>query len=220
MLVRDVIRRVLQGGRGKPRRVNRCPPWPPDLFAVVATLAGYTDFYARFPFSSPWHADHFVCSHNYRDEVTSLGAQWARLGQPPKPVLQLWRQLISAGHLQIGSGGPEGLGWKISAMKLLAIADEASCGIGFSPDGSSLIAQLVLNAHIELIKQGISRLLPFVPFSLCIEVEPGIACVQPKTNTPLVGCRLRSLTHHLALLPPLSQSTDFLDVRSSCGREF
>jgi hypothetical protein len=30
-------------------------------------------------------------------------------------------------------------------------------------------------------------------------------CVQPKTRTAQVGCTLRSLTHHLALLPPIGE---------------
>src|SRR5262249_32739308 len=45
--------------------------------------------------------------------------------------------------------------------------------------------------------------LPHLPHSLCMQVPPGEACVQPKSRTPQVGCTLRSLSHHLALLPPM-----------------
>jgi hypothetical protein len=46
--------------------------------------------------------------------------------------------------------------------------------------------------------------LPFIPNSICLRVPPTCACVQPKTSTPAVGCTLRSLTHHLALLPSIA----------------
>ena len=48
---------------------------------------------------------------------------------------------------------------------------------------------------------------PYLPHSLCVRVPPAIACVQPKTNTPAVGCTLRSLTHNLALLPSVASVT-------------
>ncbi len=40
------------------------------------------------------------------------------------------------------------------------------------------------------------------PATATIFVDTDIACVQPKARTPAVGCTLRSLTHHVALLPP------------------
>lgn len=42
------------------------------------------------------------------------------------------------------------------------------------------------------------------PFSLSLAAED-LPCVQAKARTPSVGCTLRSLTHHLALLPPRGQ---------------
>jgi hypothetical protein len=40
-----------------------------------------------------------------------------------------------------------------------------------------------------------------LPFSIAAMIDPDVACVLPKASTPDVGCTLRSLTHHLALLP-------------------
>ncbi len=42
-----------------------------------------------------------------------------------------------------------------------------------------------------------------LPSSICYEVPRQEVCVQPKTRTPQVGCTLRSLSHNLALLPPV-----------------
>jgi hypothetical protein len=47
--------------------------------------------------------------------------------------------------------------------------------------------------------------LPYLPNSLCTEVPPQQACVQPKTRTPQIGCTIRSLSHNLALLPPIGE---------------
>jgi hypothetical protein len=88
----------------------------------------------------------------------------------------------------------------------MAIADEASVGIGFAPSNDKNIAgfpTLVLNELIQLASFGRSRLLPYIPSSLCRMIPDYLLCVQPKTNVPLVGCTLRSLSHHLALLPPM-----------------
>jgi len=49
--------------------------------------------------------------------------------------------------------------------------------------------------------------LPFLPHSLCKWVNPEVFCVQPKTSTPTVGYTLRSLTHHIALLPSIANVT-------------
>lgn len=37
--------------------------------------------------------------------------------------------------------------------------------------------------------------------SACLMVPPELVCVHPKARTPMVGCTLRSLTHHLSLHP-------------------
>lgn len=89
-------------------------------------------------------------------------------------------------------------------MRLISIADEACAGIGFlplenSPPRSPSVA--VLRGHVQLLKEMVPSLI-YLPFSLCKMVRPDVACVQPKTNTPRVGVTLRSLTHHVALLPP------------------
>ncbi len=174
---------------------------------MVATLAEESDFYAERSFVSPWYWDHFLFKDDYHLEVTSLGLLWAKSPDgPPRKVKELWRQLMAAGYHQVGKVGAED-NWKIIAMKLLAIADEASAGVGFSPKAShgSLVSRIVFEAHREFLAGSKPTTLPYIPFSLCWDIPPEVACVQPKTNTPGVGCTLRSLSHHLALLPPVSK---------------
>ena len=64
-----------------------------------------------------------------------------------------------------------------------------------------------------------ARILPYIPHSLCIGVPPDIVCVQPKTNTPGVGCTLRSLTLHLALLPCVSTVKTYWDCAPGNHRD-
>ncbi len=93
---------------------------------------------------------------------------------------------------------------------LMVAADEASVGMGFSmapgtvaanhDDGVSF-SDYYLDQY-ESMLDGKEITLAHLPYSLCMLVDPCEACVQPKTTTAQVGCTLRSLSHHLALLPP------------------
>jgi len=113
-------------------------------------------------------------------------------------------------------------------FKLLTIADDACAGVGFPlPVGDNLTpgarqaaeagaAYVVFEEHVAWLKKQDAtpdvsvmggRNLPFVPHSICAMVPPAVACVQPKASTPSVGCTLRSLTHHVALLPSIGHVT-------------
>ena len=64
----------------------------------------------------------------------------------------------------------------------------------------------LLNNHVDLYSHLVkNRGLSQLTTSLCAMVPRSEACVQPKTRSSAVGCTLRSLSHHLALLPPVSQ---------------
>lgn len=97
--------------------------------------------------------------------------------------------------------------WQVAALKLLTISDEACRSIGFTVnDEDNLKAIAVMAAAFadpdELEEPDDPVPLPHLPHSLCSAlVPPSVLCVQPKTNTPRVGCTLRSLSHHIALLP-------------------
>jgi hypothetical protein len=101
-----------------------------------------------------------------------------------------------------------------AAIQLTAIADEASAGIGFSDptwlmqpdrDDEFPIANFLLSDHRLFLETGEHLLLPQAPASLCLMVPKEEVCVQPKARTPQVGYTLRAFTHHLALLPAVSE---------------
>jgi len=198
--IAEEIRRLLPHGSrlGSSGRRTACPLWPPDLFAVAASLVRLSQCYTWPEFVATW--DSRVCrlNGNYVDDVTRIGATWAETAEIPADLATLWQELLNSGTCDVGRERPI-KPWAEIAIRLMAIADEAASGIGFvqsSPFGSFVFAQHL--AHVRKQKP----LLPHIPLSLCMMVPIQEACVQPKSNTPQVGCTLRSLTHNLALLPP------------------
>ena len=76
-----------------------------------------------------------------------------------------------------------------------------------------------LDPKYEKLAEHLRTLLPFVPYSLGSGVPAVEACVQPKSRTAQVGCTLRSLSHHLALLPPKGEVRTHWWSRSSKGED-
>jgi hypothetical protein len=225
----DVIRSVLPNGTN-PRSTgwdNVCR-WPPDLFAVTASLAERSGLYSGHPFTAYWDAN-FLLTPEFVREVQMHGAKWAADGVPPAEVQKYWETLIvDFSDRPLDDSDSATSTWKFIVVKLLAICDEACAGAGFPPQlaspptgggalstDTSKIPYLIyvefknLIEREELTKSGktvpkaLVPVLPFLPNSLCMMAPPSSCCVQPKTNTPTVGCTLRSLTHHLALLPSI-----------------
>lgn len=218
--VGEVMMRLLpQGTRpgrpGEPTLVDwRLPPnWPPDVFAVAATLVNLSGAYAHASVTGGT-ADSMDRAASLPRRVARLGARWAALdtGAVIDHLSTLWRDLLNAWPEPVSAPISDRLpAWCSAALELLAIADEASAGIGFgSGPGSALSADVVLRhfsewAPPELRKRATDT--RRITATLCRLVPPEKCCVQPKSRTPQVGCTLRSLSHHLALLPPIGEVT-------------
>jgi hypothetical protein len=223
LTVLGIIKGVLPDGTRRPNNWTSVCDWAPDLFAAVATITERSGLYAESSFMAYWTTG-FALSAPWIDNTRSIGKEWAESATPPKAVVKLWSDLVRKyGNALIDDTTYQSLEWKKIVFQLLAIADEACAGIGFPPAGSSAserrrrmvtgIQYLVAEDYIawETKRRGApgipvmgGDLLPYLPHSLCMRVPPVIACVQPKTSTPTVGCTLRSLTHHIALLPSIA----------------
>jgi hypothetical protein len=189
---------------------DQCPPWPPDLFAFAATLLQLSSCYAYTAFTAPWEAE-YLFTKDYLDDVSRLAMEWSNTGAPSAKLQELWTDLLKNGENELDSQSLP------VAIRLMAIADEAAAGMGFAPNPKhrGAFSRLVLE-ELKVAEEALpakdsatdvdvkteQRLLPYIPVSLCQMVRDDVACVQPKTNTPTVGCTLRSLSHNLALLPP------------------
>jgi hypothetical protein len=219
----DIIKSVLPDGTTvKSAGWDSVCDWPPDLFAVAATITERSGLYADPIFSAYW-APEFALAAEWIADVVEAGRAWAQIGIPPGSVQALWDELIHK-HRNAGIGGNShhAAAWKKIVFQLLAIADEASAGIGFMPSLADSartltgVQYLYYSAYVtweekreqerdpEAVGGGF---LPWLPHSLCVRVPLQVACVQPKASTPGVGCTLRSLTHYLALLPPRENVT-------------
>jgi len=195
------LRELLPRGTnpGPDHSFRKCPAWPPDLFAVAATLLDSSSYYATPPFTAGWDETAYIFTDDYVKQVTDIAETWARAGTVPPALQELWGGFTRDGDAEIR---PDLLP---TIIRLLAIADAASIGVGFAPTmaPSKGFPSVVLEALFTLASTGKSTILPYVPSSLCKMVPNTKVCVQPKTNTPLVGCTLRSLSHNLALLPSI-----------------
>jgi hypothetical protein len=217
----DLIKTVLPDGTRAPGGTwHEVCEWPPDLFAVVAAITERAGLYSEQRFMSYWTPG-FVLTEDCAKHVREAGSAWADTATPPQLVEELWRQLFQNFREVRIENRSDVEGWKEVVLRLLVIADEACAGIGFAPrlpdkqptgkESQGKIQHMFMEDHIAWVFKCAEakesdrvvggELLPYLPHSLCIRVPPAVLCVQPKTATPAVGCTLRSLTHHLALLP-------------------
>lgn len=150
---------------------------------------------------------------DYFRRIYAAAKVWTTGYAAPADVQQLWTTLLTFGDVKLGD---------IKCRKdvrdelflLLAIADESCNGMGWVPADTSstdapgtvnLLVNMVMTSLLdphELLKQnGPVYVLPFAPTSLCSLIMTDAAVVLPKSMTASVGCTIRSMSHHLALLP-------------------
>ena len=94
--------------------------------------------------------------------------------------------------------------WWTICLDLVMITDEACKHMGFQVANPFFDFFMQEYAATDLSSGDEFRRVQRAPFSLSLAAED-VLCVQAKARTPSVGCTLRSLTHHLALLPPRGQ---------------
>jgi hypothetical protein len=174
------------------------PEWPPDLFAFAATIAEHHGLYAEMEFSGGWDHQSYAFKPTFGARVSKAAVAWDNEMEPPKEVVLAWRRLLGKARR------PRGWSWKRDVIFLLIVSDVTCRGIDgeISPDDEISLFASVTFEDLRLYYGKKKHFLPHLPKSICWQVSPSFCCVQPKTNTPSVGCTLRSLSHHLALLPP------------------
>lgn len=202
--IRVLLNHLLPGGT-EPAAAGEaswsaCPPWPPDVFAVAATIAERSACYARDRYGGQPGG---LFDGAYLERVRVAGAEWRSEGRTPDRVAELWRVLLDHEEVLVGESLPSSV--TDATMELMAIADESCVGVGFAPNAPTPVAAFVLDEHRRFAKSGSGGLVRDPRVSLCIAVPPDRACVQPKSRAAQVGCTLRALTHHLALVPGVGE---------------
>lgn len=199
--IKDVVRPLAN------RRWQRCPRWPPDVFAVAAYLLELSGAYLRLLRQWPPSGDAGeAClfeNGQWSEEMRRIGITWRERwneDRVPKEVSRWWK--ILTGRIGRGVAVEEIGDDEVLACALLQLAiaaDEASFGAGIVHGGSWMGTQ---GRTIDLFHFEAQTLL--IPdrtrgSTLCREIEPTIVRVLPKLHTPQSGMTLRSLTHHLSL---------------------
>jgi hypothetical protein len=199
------------------RRKESLPPAPApdysappslatDLFAIAATLllrsGAYHHVAPHMLGDDAARTIAFSCDE--QEALVGAGAAWRgdglrELPEPPPLLLHHWDRLWSSRRETLFHALPRATpvpDWWLSALALLVIADEAAQDIGFRPQQDPSAQALTVEAKVY---DKLQRREHVHTFS---SADSDIASVLPKSRTPSVGCTLRSLSHHLALLPP------------------
>lgn len=198
---------------------ERAPLMPTDLFAFVAHLLERSGAYHHIAPDVSGEADRdfrrIVVDDAMRTETVRTGKKWRttplvsgrRLPEVPEEVEARWRSLGQYAEASVFvqlDDETEAPAWWTICLELMMICDEACEDIGFSP-GNPFFA-IVMDEYLGAAYSmgDVFNRVQRGPFSLSAAAED-LLCVQAKSRTPSVGCTLRSLTHHLALLPPRGQ---------------
>jgi hypothetical protein len=216
--IQDVLRRLYPKRSG--RSLLIAPLNPADVFAGAAYLLQVSGAYHHVQPDGDGHPEPspriLYVTKDMRGEVSAVAAEWSLSAPPfkvPDKVQELWVQLWNFGDSDLHGAKAEVFvqlspkdncpDWWIVALKLMLIADEAVADrVGWVPieelaDGW-LPVQEIMADETEgdvLAKQGKLS-------TIALQTNQDIVNVLPKARTPSVGCTLRSLSHHLALLPP------------------
>ncbi len=199
--------------RGKPETEFRTPPATAvDLFAVAGLLLLRSGAYHHVVSSDPTSAAPrtIVISDADRARWVAAGAEWRgdvlkELPPAPKALLDAWALLLKHKDDPVFRSGDNWTTcepWWRAAVELYAIADEAARDIGFDSERpKSAQSRYVEAAFRENVRTRAGAGKKTYSFS---RADRDHLCVLPKSRTPGVGCTIRSLSHHLALLPPRS----------------
>ncbi|MDB6161229.1 MAG: hypothetical protein JWO04_4935 [Gammaproteobacteria bacterium] len=188
------IQKWLEGiGRNR-QKMTECPSWPPDLFAVCASLLKRSGTYLRiFERGSQlpdWRHSR-VPGLQWRKSIDrSKGVSAASLMRAiPREVLADWTALMAVGDTSLSKIADDPT-LSDALIRLTLIADAASDGIGIEAGETPFL----MAAQRFLERNTLT--------SFAWDVPRDSVCVLGKQHTPQRGATLRSLSHNLALYLP------------------
>lgn len=159
-------------------------PWPPDVFAIVGLVLKSSGAYERVVHRWPPNGQKLERWHAAVSDVAKQWRQSAPRGIAPTEVERWWAIVVAGANLPVHAVRDHAA-LADAMVQLVAVADEASAGVGFTPSATDAF-NVAASRRLE------------TTFSLSA-VDPAWIRVLPKTHNPLDGLTFRSLTHHLAL---------------------
>jgi hypothetical protein len=190
---------------------TKFPWWPPDLFALCLALLKQTGAYAQL--LQNWPPDQIPddALGHWTSSVRELGAQWRTDLQLKRPFSDLnikglgdeWELLCKAFRQQL-STVERNRPLLRAVMKLVAVADEASEGVG-APEDADEDDFFLVSTRAFLRKDA----------TLGLEIDHARVRVLPRMHTPQNGLTERSLSLYLSMcdageVTPRWLSTPFL----------
>jgi hypothetical protein len=181
---------------------NDCPTWPVDLFAVMGSIIDRAGLYTL---ASP-DRDNLNAHHKVLLMIEECARDWnLNISEVPYVAQQLWEAVVYGFPNKPITEIREDANLVQIMLILFAIADETCVGIGWDVEPSEAPKRTFAAMTFSALTRSTTTVrLPHAPQSLCVMVPPDRAVVLPKSITSSVGCTIRSLSHHLALLPPSS----------------
>ena len=167
---------------------NSPPTWPPDAFAITASLLNESGAYRLLV--KRWPPKTTLRCGEWAKAIKIIGREWRgnfiRNVAAPSEIVKWWDVVKHAADTVIVDiQSDESLCEAL--LQLCAAADEASEGLGV-PSGEP---------GDDFDKFAQTRLR--VKSTLCTDAVRATFKVLPKLHTPQAGITIRSLTHHLAL---------------------
>jgi hypothetical protein len=174
------------------------PRWPPDSFAVAASVLQKSGAYIFV--ASNWPPPPYnngpIGTARWAKDIANIGREWRQSwvdgGPLPDSVSRWWKVIRDHGDRYIyevrGRDLPDL--WE-ALMQLSAAADEASVGVGIPTSQKDDPFQYKAKSLLAPLSK--------IGSTLCERIASSRLRVLPKLHTPQSGITIRSLTHNLAL---------------------
>ncbi len=178
-------------------RQRTAPIWPPDIFAVAASILQKCGAYIQVVSDWPPGRQYRRNPKRWVIDIRRSGKQWREAAihsrRPPRMVTTWWTCVLNHQKLRLDDVHKERRVCH-ALLQLCAAADEASIGAGIPNKKAKDDAfQLAVRRHLAL--QGMQG------STLCKTIDRSKLCVLPKLHTPQSGITIRSVSHHLAICP-------------------
>jgi hypothetical protein len=173
---------------------------PFDMFAIAGILIDEAAVY-RHVFSAEDGAEGWFgikITPDLREEIKKVGEDWRENASDgtPEAIHQWWSALWQHRGMPVATPqrGEEPPEWWLPALKLFLASDEAARGLDKEYNN---FLSLGLAGDFEGVDDDEHA---FVAIESLSDADLAIVRVLPKQQTPSVGCSMRSLSMHLALL--------------------
>jgi hypothetical protein len=168
------------------------PPWPPDCFALCLALLRRTGAYAQLLRDWPPEPPQDHTLKAWTDNVYELGEKWRKSwnswesSQSFDGLAKEWQIVCQSFAIPLKETGDQRTLCE-ALMKLVAVADEASEGVG--DQAADEDDSLLYVGSMLLTQSG----------TLCTEIDQSRLRVLPRMHTPQNGLTERSLSLYLSL---------------------